>query len=193
MARPARYGAPSRLRLFVWAGHAADFRLLAKVAFLAEAERATQQGELAEGDRQFLRQYVGTGPNLPVKAPALAASAPATPVAVTQFNLGGAAWLFTLQAGGGRVILYTPSAAPAFHGFADHRAMLKWVTRRLQGAGGQAWVQADLRPAHREPVRPRGVCRTAGQPSLAGTLVSGCRMVAPLSPWPGIAKPRRGR
>lgn len=128
-----------------WDEQGNDFVALAKVRLLADIDDALDRGELAVLDRLHLRQYLGLDPLRPVTLAALQAGIVPGILNVRQFALGGQAHLLLLQAGDGRLVLYTPTTVRPLKGFVDYQGLLAWVHEQLASATAIEWLKALCR------------------------------------------------
>ncbi|MBD1549886.1 dermonecrotic toxin domain-containing protein [Pseudomonas typographi] len=128
-----------------WAERRGDFLLLAKVQMLAAITQALRQGHLQAIDREHLYRYIGLDPHQPLTLATLKTATPSEPLAIKHYVLGNHGHMFTLQAPGGRVVLYTPTASPVLRAFASPAHLVRGVAVHLASPQGQAWVDALYR------------------------------------------------
>ena len=128
-----------------WNEQGNDFVALAKVRLLADIDDALERGALTALDRLHLRQYLGLDPLRPVTLAALQADIVPGIFSIRQFALDAHAHLLLLEAGDGRLVLYTPTALYPLKGFASHQALLGWIHEQLASATALEWVKALYR------------------------------------------------
>jgi len=126
----------ARVEQFI-ATYGDDFRVLAKVTLLADAQRAGRAGRINATDQARIRSLVigGLAPRQVPTLEQLREHSLSTDLVVKTCILvsQGSDCFYSLQANDGRILLWRPWAEEGLRGFVDEMAMVRWLRQELRG------------------------------------------------------------
>jgi hypothetical protein len=150
-----------------WATHGENFRVLAKVRFLAAAGECLRRGQLSLDHFGRASAVVAQGAGRVPPLDALRGTAPTSPdVSVHTLDLGGIRAHDILRIVGidGQQVLYMPDAAQPFRGFDNEKALYDWVQKQLMTSKTRAeWEGHFLRSSAERAQHGQALMLTVGR------------------------------
>lgn len=115
-----------------WREHGDDFKLLAKVRFLALIDEAAKQDALTQEDHQSLRAWLGVGAGTVTLGALLQAASSSDAFELRHYLITGGGHLITLRADDGRLVLYCPGTDWLPRAFSNHGDLVHWLSTQLR-------------------------------------------------------------